>query len=165
MTQLQKKEKLVSLFPEVAVETTYDLPKGLGGLYERDEYIPNGLVTLDARRDYYIQNGYLAEELGHHATSYGEITSYLGRRYNINHARQELRARRYGVKLILPLEKLIECYKKGLWGDIYAMCLYLEIDRSYFKKAIEDYKKQFGTFVEYEGYYITFEPLDIKERD
>ena len=82
---------------------------------------------------------------------------------NINAARQELKARRFGFKLAVPLEKLIKCYKQGVWGDVYEMCLTMQIDRSYFYAAIEDYKKQFGTYVKYDGYYIQFEPLDILE--
>ena len=38
-----------------------------------------------------------------------------------------------------------------------------EIDRSYFEEAIEDYKRQFGSYVKYDGYLIEFEPLKIKK--
>ncbi|WP_017548616.1 ImmA/IrrE family metallo-endopeptidase [Salinicoccus carnicancri] len=160
---MQTKERLLSYFPKVEIDVDYDMPKGLTGLYERDTEIPHGNIVIDGRLNYYLQNGILAEELGHHATSYGDITHYKGKRFNLDSARQEVRARRYGVKLIMPLERLIECYKSGHWGDMYAICLHLEIDRTYFKDAIEDYKKQFGAYVKYDGYLIEFEPLNIEE--
>lgn len=160
---MQTKERMISLFPKVEVDIEHDMPKGLTGLYERNSDVPNGNVVIDGRLNYYIQNGILAEELGHHATSFGDITHYKGKRFSLDAARQEIRARRYGIKLIMPLERLIDCYKKGFWGDVYDICLHLEIDRTYFQEAIADYKKQFGSYVEYDGYLIEFEPLDIKE--
>ncbi|GAB3061145.1 hypothetical protein ACFOU0_06585 [Salinicoccus sesuvii] len=160
---MQVREKLMNQFPKLELHVSDELPKGLIALYEQDALSPNGSITIDGRINYYLQNGILAEELGHHATSYGDITNYKGKNININAAKQEVRARRFGIKLILPLEKLVDCFENGYWGDLYAMCLYLEIDRSYFEEAIEDYKKQFGSYVKYDGYYIAFEPLKIEK--
>lgn len=149
---MQQLERLKSRIPEIHISYDHLMPKGLSGLYT------NRNIRLNAKNDYYKNVSVLAEEIGHYHTSYGDITDYS----NLDNMRQELRARRFGIKLILPLEKLIECYEAGLWGDIYAMCLHLEIDRSYFKEAVEDYKKQFGHYVKYDGYLIEFEPLNIK---
>ena len=68
---------------------------------------------------------------------------------------------RYAHHLVVPLHKLIECYELGLWGDIYGMCMYLEIVRSYFIKVIEEYKRMYGLEVTHNGYLIRFEPLEI----
>lgn len=162
---MQLREKMVHSFPAVEILLTDRIPNHLDGYYERNFDFPNGIILLNDRLNYYLQNGFLSEELGHHVTSYGFIAQkYSKKNYNVNAARQELRARRYGHKLILPLEKLIECYHHHCWGDIYEMCLYLEIDRSYFYEAIEDYKNQFGSFVRYRGYLINFEPLHITKK-
>lgn len=149
---MQQLEKLRSLIPEVDISYDYLMPKGLSGLY----YDKN--IKLNATNDYYTNVSVLAEEIGHYYTSVGDITNYE----NVDNMRQELRARREAIKLILPLESIIGCYESGHWGDIYAMCLHLEIDRSYFTEAIEDYKKKFGSYVEYDGYLIEFEPLEIR---
>lgn len=144
------------------VEYDSIMPVKLGGLYERSPYYPNGLISLTDKLNYYLENSILAEEYGHHETSNGNVLGFYNKTYNVNAARQELRARRFGHRLLIPLEQLIECYKIGCWGDIYAMCLHLEIDRSYFSTVIEDYKSKFGLWVKYRGYLIGFEPLNIK---
>lgn len=160
---MQVREKLINQYPEVSVQYDPLMPGKFGGLYERTSLYPNGLILLTDKLNYYLENSILGEEYGHHVTSTTDITSHYGKTYNVNAAREELRARRFGHRLLIPLEQLIECYKIGCWGDIYAMCLHLEIDRSYFYKVIEDYKSKFGLWVEYEGYLIGFEPLNIKK--
>ncbi|ARQ04360.1 hypothetical protein CW676_02290 [Macrococcoides caseolyticum] len=160
---MQLRERLLDPYPNMVIEYDEDMPVKMGGLYERYFEYPNGIITLADRLNYYMQNGHLAEEIGHHETSYGDITNAYRRQYNVDAARQELRARRYGHKLILPLERLIKCYEHGHWGDIYEMCLCLEIDRSHFKNIIDDYKSKFGQYVKYDGYRIQFEPLKIEE--
>ncbi|PKE17802.1 ImmA/IrrE family metallo-endopeptidase [Macrococcoides caseolyticum] len=160
---MQLRERLLDPYPNMVIEYDEDMPVKMGGLYERYFEYPNGIITLADRLNYYMQNGHLAEEIGHHETSYGDITNAYRRQYNVDAARQELRARRYGHKLILPLERLIKCYEHGHWGDIYEMCLCLEIDRSHFKNIIDDYKSKFGQYVKYDGYRIQFEPLKIEK--
>lgn len=150
---MQQLEKLRSLIPEVDISYDHLMPKGLSGLY----YDKN--IKLNATNDYYTNVSVLAEEIGHYFTSYGDITDYK----HVDNMRQELRARREAIKLILPLESIIECYESGYWGDIYAMCLHLEIDRSYFYEAIKDYKMKFGSYIMYDGYLIEFEPLKIEK--
>lgn len=150
---MQKLEQLASKVPEVDVDSRSLLPKGLSGIYYDYK------IKLSHENDYYKNIEVLAEEIGHYYTSNGNITNYK----SINNMRQEVRARRFGVKLVLPLESLIDCYKKGMWGDISSMCLHLEINAEYFEDAIKNYKEQFGSYVKYDGYLIEFEPLDIKE--
>lgn len=164
---MQLREELSDKYSKVAVEIDYEMPNKAGGYYTRDEIDPDGLITITGKANHYIQNGILAEELGHHETSFGNILGAYSKstRNYVEDLKQELKARRLGFKLAVPLEKLIKCYKQGVWGDLYEMCLTMQIDRSYFYEAIEDYKKQFGNYVKYEGYYIQFEPLDIKKLD
>lgn len=151
---MQQFEKLMAEIPNVQIMYDKYMPKGLSGVYE-----PN-IIRLNNRNDYYKNVEVLAEEIGHHYTSYGDITDYS----SIDSMKQEHRARRYAIKLIMPLEKLIECYEQGIWGDKYEMCTRLEITPAYFDKAVEDYKRQFGAYVKYGKYLITFEPLNIERR-
>lgn len=144
-------EKLENLIPGMKI-TYMNMPDKLKGLTCRDEiYLNTNLIN------YYHTTPILAEEVAHYLTSNGDITDYK----DINNMKQEVVARRYAHKLIIPLHKLIECYELGLWGDIYEMCMHLEIDRSYFKKVIEEYKKIYGAEVKYRDYIIQFEPLNI----
>lgn len=158
---MQTKEKLLNQFPNVCIEYDNNLNKKQKGYYERDSFDPDGYITLNSNYNAYILNGVLAEELGHHETTYGNIINYYDKKYNVESARQELRARRYGHKLIMPLEKLIDCYKKGIWGNVYDICLHLEIDRTYLDEILKDYISQFGLYIEIDGYRIEFEPLNI----
>lgn len=162
---MQLREELFDKYPKVALEVDNDMPLKQGGHYERDEIDPDGYIILTGKANHYLQNGFLAEEYGHHETSHGDITGAYTKstEMHVEDLRQELRARRHGYKLAVPLEKLIKCYKQGIWGDLYEMCLSMQIDRSYFEKVIDDYQKQFGNYVEYDGYLIHFKPLYIRE--
>lgn len=161
---MQNREKLMNYFNRLQVKEI-DMPnKKIKGLYSRNKYIPNGMVLLNNNYDYYSLNGVLAEEIGHHATSHGNILDNYSTMQNIMAAKQEVKARRFGYDLILPLDKLIECFENGIWDDVYEICLHLEIDRSYFNEIIHDYKLRFGNYVKYNGYTIEFEPLNIYKK-
>lgn len=158
---MQVREKILKDYDKIKIVETEFKNNKVRGWYERNKTIPNGLIILNENEDYYRQNGILAEEIGHHETSFGKITDVYTKEYNVKSARQELRARRYGYKLMISPHKLINCYKKGIWGDLYEMCLHLGIDREYFYKVIEDYKSRFGLYIVIDGYRIEFEPLNI----
>lgn len=151
---MQQLEKLMTKIPNVQVMYDEFMPKGLSGMYE-----PNR-ISLNIRNNYYKNVEVLAEEIGHHYTSFGDITDYS----KVDSMKQEHRARRYAVKLVMPLEKLIECYELNIWGDKYEMCTHLEIESNFFDFAIRDYIKQFGSYVKYGKYLIRFEPLSIERR-
>lgn len=150
---MQQFERLLTKIPDVSISYDNFMPKGLSGLYE-----PNK-IRLNPKNDYYKNVAVLAEEIGHYYTSHGVITDYS----NIDNMKQEHKARRYAVKLVMPLEKLIECYEQNIWGDKYEICTHLEISPDFFSFAIEDYKRQFGAYVNYGGYKIVFDPLSIKK--
>lgn len=162
---MQLRERLLNSIPKVTIDIDYNLPAKGGGFYSRDEYDPDGIITLTGNVDYYLQNGYLAEEIGHHETTTKNILDAYtpSKGIDINSLKEELQARRYGHDLAVPLQKLIDCYEQGVWGNVYDMCLSMGIDRSYFKQVIEDYKVRYGPFVEYNGYIINFMPLDIEK--
>lgn len=114
---MQLREELMNKYPKVALEIDNEMPLKLGGNYERDEIDPDGFINITGKANYYLQNGFLAEEFGHHETSIGNIYDAYSKstKDHVNSLKQELKARRYGYKLVIPLEKLIKCYKKGVW--------------------------------------------------
>lgn len=162
---MQLREVLLDKYPKVEIEVDYNMPLKLGGNYERDEIDPDGYVTITGKGNYYLQNGFLAEELGHHETTTKNILDAYtpSRGIDVISLKEELQARRFGYDLAVPLQKLIDCYEQGVWGHIYDMCLSMGIDRTYFREVIEDYKVRYGPFVEYNGYIINFSPLDIEK--
>ncbi|MGO2206553.1 MAG: ImmA/IrrE family metallo-endopeptidase [Staphylococcus xylosus] len=164
---MQLRERLLNEIPQVELDIDSNLPAKGGGYYFRDEFDPHGVITITGNVDYYRQNSILAEEIGHHETSSKNIldayTSSQG--ISVNSLKEELKARRYGHDLAIPLQKLINCYEQDIWGNVYEMCLSMGIDRSYFHEIIEDYKVRYGPFVKHNGYVINFEPLDIEKLD
>lgn len=147
-------EQLQELIPHIKILHA-DMPGRLYGLTLRNEIYLNTNL-----RDSYHETEILAEEVAHILISNGDISDYS----SIKNMKDELRARRMAHQLLVPLDKLVECFKLGMWGDIYEMCLHLEIDRSYFEKVIDEYKSIFGLEVIYKNYLISFEPLKIIER-
>lgn len=95
----------------------------------------------------------LAEELGHHHTSSGDILNQ-----NIaTNRKQEFRARVYGYNLLIGLRGIIQAYESGC-RNLYEMAEYLEVTEEYLKEALECYRKKHGVFATLDNYAIYFEP-------
>lgn len=95
----------------------------------------------------------LAEELGHHYTSTGNILN----QNNVANRKQEFRARVYGYNLLIGLRGIIQAYEAGC-RNLYEMAEYLEVTEEYLKEALECYRKKYGIFVTLDNYAIYFEP-------
>ena len=91
----------------------------------------------------------LAEELGHHYTTTGDILDQS----NIMNRKQEYRARLYGYNLKIGLTGLIGAYESGC-RNFYEMAEYLE-------EAIDCYKAKYGLYVSIDNYIIYFEPFAV----
>ena len=72
----------------------------------------------------------LAEELGHHYTSSGDILD----QDNIMKQKQEYRARLYGYNLKIGLTGLIRAYEAGC-RNLYEMADFLDSTEEYLKKS------------------------------
>ena len=95
----------------------------------------------------------LAEELGHHYTSSGDILSQ-----NIAaNRKQEFRARLYGYNLLIGLRGIIQAYEAGC-RNLYEMAEYLEVTEEFLKEALECYRRKHGIFATLDNYAIYFEP-------
>lgn len=95
----------------------------------------------------------LAEELGHHYTSVGDI---LNQRIAENR-KQELQARMYAYNKLIGLQGLINCYEYGC-GNIHEMAEYLNVTERFVSDALEAYEKKYGIQVRVENYIIRFNP-------
>lgn len=95
----------------------------------------------------------LAEELGHHYTSSGDILN----QNIVANRKQEFRARIYGYNLLIGLRGIIQAYEAGC-RNLYEMAEYLEVTEEYLKEALECYRKKHGTFTTLDNYAIYFEP-------
>ncbi len=98
----------------------------------------------------------LAEELGHHYTTTGDILDQS----NAMNRKQEYRARLYGYNLKIGLTGLIGAYESGC-RNFYEMAEYLDATEEYLKEAIDCYKSKYGLCVSVDNYIIYFEPFAV----
>lgn len=100
----------------------------------------------------------LAEEIGHHLTSSGNILDIK----NINNSKQEQRARVWAYRYALDLSDFITAYKNGCQNR-FEIAEFLTVTEDFLLDAIESYKRQYGMYVKFDRYIIYFEPLGILE--
>ena len=98
----------------------------------------------------------LAEELGHHYTSSGDILD----QDNIMKQKQEYRARLYGHNLKIGLTGLIRAYEAGC-RNLYEMAEFLDATEEYLREAIRCYRSKYGVCTAVDNYVIYFEPFAI----
>lgn len=95
----------------------------------------------------------LAEELGHHFTTYGNILDQS----NVANQKQEYRARLYGYNLQIGLRGIISAHTGGC-RNLYEMADYLDVTEGYLKEALDCYQSKYGEYVKVDNYMIYFIP-------
>lgn len=121
---------------------------GLKGLYYA------GNIAIEKNLSSTEKSCVLAEELGHHYTTYGNIMDQK----DIQNRKQELRARLYGYDMQIGLIGIIECYKHHC-RSLYEMAEYLQVTEEYLKEALECYSRKYGeNLVTIDNYAIRFVP-------
>lgn len=98
----------------------------------------------------------LAEELGHHATTYGNIIDQS----SVMNRKQERRARVWAYYLMLQFEDIIRAYEHGCQSR-YDIAEYLNVSEEFLQNAINYYKDKYGAYIAYDNYFIYFEPLGV----
>lgn len=98
----------------------------------------------------------LAEELGHYYTSYGDI---LDQRITANR-KQEVKAKRWAVKRLVPLKNIIKAYEAGC-RSLFEMAEYLGMTEEFLCLAFKAYNNMHGKYKEYGGYVIYFDPPGV----
>ncbi len=100
----------------------------------------------------------LAEELGHHYTSSGNIIDQT----STSNRKQERRARIWAYKKAFELTDLIQASKAGC-RNRYEFAEYLEITEAFLQEAIDYYKEKYGPYIIQEPYVIYLDPLGVLE--
>lgn len=95
----------------------------------------------------------LAEELGHHYTTVGNILDMT----DISNRKQERQARLWGYNKLIGLRRLIEAYEHGC-RDRYELAEYLEVTDEYLQDCVDCYRDKYGVCTTVDGYYIMFIP-------
>ena len=100
----------------------------------------------------------LAEELGHHYTTVGNILDQS----KTENRKQERRARLWAYKRAFDLVDLVSAYKHGC-RNRYEIAEYLEVTEQFLQEALDTYKEKYGIYTEVDCYVVYFEPLGILE--
>lgn len=95
----------------------------------------------------------LAEELGHHYTTVGNILDQS----SISNRKQELRARMWAYNKQIGLLGIVKSYEYGCQSK-HEMAEYLEVTEEFLSEALERYRQKYGKFVTVDNYIIYFEP-------
>ena len=95
----------------------------------------------------------LAEELGHHHTSVGNILDMT----NISNRKQERQARLWGYNKLVGLSGLIKAYEAGC-QNCFEMAEYLGVTDEYLCECLEVYRDKYGIGTTVDNYYVMFIP-------
>lgn len=89
----------------------------------------------------------LAEELGHHFTSVGDIRTQK----SVNNRKQERQARAWGYERLVSFDRLIAAFEAGV-KNRYELAEYLEVTESFVADALKYYREKHDQIKQ--GHYI-----------
>lgn len=95
----------------------------------------------------------LAEELGHHHTSVGDIIDME----NVSNRKQERQARIWGYNKLIGLNGIIKAFEAGC-QSVHEAAEFLEVTEEYLLEAIECYREKYGVCKDISNYTIYFIP-------
>ncbi|WXR61196.1 ImmA/IrrE family metallo-endopeptidase [Peptostreptococcaceae bacterium AGR-M142] len=130
----------------------YEVDSNIKGLYYEDTiFINKSLKTKE-------KTTILAEELGHHYTLCKG--NNILNQSKIENIKNENKGRNWAYQKLISLEKIIECYEKGIY-TIYELSNELGLDQEFFLDAIDYFSRKYGTHIEVDNYIINFNPLYV----
>lgn len=95
----------------------------------------------------------LAEELGHHYTTYGNILDQC----NTSNRKQELRARAWAYNKQIGLLGLIRAYEHGC-RNRFEIAEYLEVTEEVLEECLIFYQNKYGVCTNVDNYVVYFIP-------
>ena len=120
---------------------TYD-----GRLKGKDIYLRKDMNTTE-------KTCVLAEEMGHHYTTVGNILDME----SASNRKQERQARLWAYNKQIGLRGLINAYNHGCQNK-YEVAEYLEVTDEFLTDCIECYRQKYGIGATVDNYYIMFIP-------
>ena len=128
-----------------------DLPGYKGRIYKNRVAIRRNLSTTE-------KACVLAEELGHHYTTVGNILDQS----KAENRKQERRARLWAYRKMFDLIDLVSAYKYGC-RNRYEVAEYLGVTEQFLEDALHTYREKYGLYVKIDRYMICFDPLTVGE--
>lgn len=123
-----------------------DLPGYKGRIYNNRIAIRKNMTSVE-------KECVLAEELGHHYTTVGNILDQS----SADSQKQEYRARLWAYNKLIGLYGIISAHKSG-YKNISDVADYLEVTEDFLREALLCYRNKYGTYVRLDNYVVYFEP-------
>ena len=102
----------------------------------------------------------LAEELGHHHTSVGNILDMD----DMRNCKQERQARLWGYNRLIGLTGIITAFRAGCQNR-HEIAELLDVTEEYLQECIDCYRDKYGVYTEIDNYIIYFIPnLAVMEK-
>lgn len=140
----------------VNINEVYDFPVShVLGIYIDGEIILN-MNRIETEAQY---NSIVAEELGHHYTTAGNILDFD----DLKNRKQEVLARRWGYKSLVTPDSLIQAYKAGC-KNRFEIAEFLNITETFLEDALISFRERYGPFIAIDQFIITLDPLGVIEK-
>lgn len=102
----------------------------------------------------------LAEELGHHHTSVGNILDMN----DVRNRKQEHQARLWGYNKLIGLSGIIRTFRAGCQNQ-HEIAEFLDVTEEYLQECIDCYRDKYGVYTIVDNYIIYFIPnLAVMEK-
>lgn len=151
MINLTYEELLLETDNNKLVTKEKNLPVSKGRIKGRRIAIDRKLTTTE-------KACVLAEELGHHYTTVGDIMDQT----DVSNRKQERRARIWAYHKLLSLNDLIDSYKCGCRSR-YEIAEHLEVTEEFLQECLDYFHEKYGLYTKQNNYLIYFEPLGVLE--
>ena len=152
MTNLELLEDTADL-AGVPIDTVRFSSERIKGLYCDGSIALSAVLETSADR-----SAILAEELGHHYMTIGDIMDQT----DTGNRKQELRARIWAYNRLIGLQGLISAYKHGCTNR-YEAAEYLDVTEEFLEEAVNYYHSKYGLCYQVDNYAVYFEPLGVME--
>ncbi|AHI40556.1 ImmA/IrrE family metallo-endopeptidase [Enterococcus faecalis] len=140
-------EELMARFSDLTYKFESNMPEKQKGLYI------NNVVYLNPQQHPRELTSTVAEEIGHHLTSVGDIIDQ-----DTNEKRkQEQKARDIGATMVVTPQDLINCYHER-FTYVWECADFLGITKQALECALAAYSKRFPEGLVYDDYKLFFKP-------
>jgi len=114
------------------------------------------VIAIDSKLNTTEKACVLAEELGHHYTTTGNILDLSV----AQNRKQERQARLWAYNKQIGLYGLIDAYKRGC-RNRYEIAEHLEVSEEFLEESVKCYREKYGLCTTVDNYVIYFEPLGV----
>ncbi|MFC3883789.1 ImmA/IrrE family metallo-endopeptidase [Bacillus songklensis] len=142
-------EALLTKYSHIPVKEK-NLQYGFKGLYR------NGKIIIEKRLDTVEKGCILAEEIGHHFKTVGNILDQS----NVNNVKQEKVARQWAHNELLPPECFIDAYHHGCTNR-FEVAEFLNVTEDFLQEALDRYVEKYGDYIYFGNIMIHLNPLNI----